>query len=183
MENKRTDRELIEAYRDGDEGAFRELVKRYEPRVAATVYGMLGHCQEAEDVGQDTFIRFHNSLDKFRHESSVGTYITRIAINLSLNAIKRRQRRSFLFLSDASDTDFIYEEAEPYDENKQIVRMAIQKLKPDFKAVIVLRLLDGYSTKETAEILDVPVGTVLSRLARAQAKLKKLLSPYAGEFV
>jgi RNA polymerase sigma-70 factor (ECF subfamily) len=87
-----TDRELIERARAGDERAFHDLVERYEPRVAATVVGMLGPGDEAEDVGQETFIRLYRSLDRFRGDSSLGTYLTRIAINLSLTALKRRKR-------------------------------------------------------------------------------------------
>ncbi len=178
-----TDAELIKAYQAGDEYAFRTLVKRYESRVAATVIGMLGKSPEAEDVGQETFIRFHDSLDKFRGESTVGTYITRIAINLSLNELKRRKRRKLLFLEESNDADYGYlnENTGEQMDQKKIVRQAIQKLSPGFRSVIVLRLIDGYSTNETAEILKLPAGTVLSRLARAQKKLKKILAPYAGE--
>jgi len=79
--------------------------------VAATVIGMLGHCPEAEDIGQETFIRFYKSLDKFRGDASVGTYLTRIAINLSLNEIKRRRRQRKFFFSKSDlkgySTDFI----------------------------------------------------------------------------
>ena len=68
-----------------------------------------------------------------------------------------------------------------FDEIQYLIQRAIQKLDPKFRSVIVLRLMDGYSTTETAEILKIPTGTVLSRLARAQKKLKELLSPYIGD--
>jgi len=178
-----TDEQLVGAARAGDTAAFKELVKKYEPRVAATVIGMLGDCPEADDVGQDTFIRFYQALGRFRGESSVGTYITRIAINLSLNELKRRKRRGAIFTR--SDPEMMQnvpdERAEiEYSREKVAVQQAIQKLKPEFRAVVVLRLIDGYSTEETADILRVPTGTVLSRLARAQQKLKKSLTAYAG---
>ncbi|MCK4596570.1 RNA polymerase subunit sigma, partial [bacterium] len=67
------------------------------------------------------------------------------------------------------------------NEDREMVQRAIQKLESKFRSVVVLRLIDGYSTRETADILNVPVGTVLSRLARAQDKLKELLSPYIGD--
>ena len=86
------DEELLERARGGDDRAFRVLVDRYQGVVAATVTGMLGLGDDAEDVGQETFIRFHRSLDRFRGESSVATSLTRIAINLSLTALKRRRR-------------------------------------------------------------------------------------------
>lgn len=179
-----TDEKLIQAFRTGSENAFTELVRRYESRVAATVIGMLGKCPEAEDVGQETFIRFYNGLKKFRGDSSVGTYLTRIAINLSLNELKRRKRKRMLFLQrppedkiDISNT----ETQNTYTGEKEIIQSALQKLEPKFRSVIVLRLMDGYSVKETAEILNIPTGTVLSRLSRAQMKLKNILSPYFGE--
>jgi len=176
-----TDERLIQASREGDETAFRQLVKQYQSRVASTVIGMLGNCPEAEDVGQETFIRFYNNLKNFRGDASVGTYLTRIAINLSLNELKRRNRKSLIFYRKLSDDDLDIADQNrgtEFDDKKEIVQHAIQQLEPKFRSVVVLRLMDGYSTAETAEILKLPIGTVLSRLARGQQKLKKILSPY-----
>ena len=86
-----------------------------------------------------------------------------------------------LFFQNSVDEHFDIADTEiskPYDGEEEIVQQAIQKLEPKFRSVIVLRLMDGYSTKETAAILSLPTGTVLSRLARAQKKLKELLTPY-----
>ena len=88
------DDELLLRARAGDDRAFRLLVERYEGRVASVVTAMLGAGDEAEDVGQETFIRFYRSLDRFRGEASLGTYLTRIAINLSRNALRRRRREA-----------------------------------------------------------------------------------------
>lgn len=181
-----SDEQLINSVRGGDTRAFKEFVKRYESRVASTVIGMLGNCPEADDVGQETFIRFYKALGSFRGDSSVATYLTRIAINLSLNELKRRKRKFTLF--SQSDTEQ-YKDIPDINsarftvEDKYYVHQALEKLKPAYKSVVVLRLLDGYSTEETARILKIPVGTVLSRLARAQQKLKDLLAPYIGEKV
>jgi RNA polymerase sigma-70 factor (ECF subfamily) len=180
----RTDEHLVAEARDGDNDAFKELVRRHESRVAATVIGMLGNCPEADDVGQETFIRFYRALGSFRGDSSVGTYLTRIAINLSLNELKRRKRLFSVFsrpkdeevpdLPDPKSSGLSY-------EDKKVINWALQKLKPEFRAVLVLRLIDGYSTEETAAIMKVPLGTVLSRLARAQKKMKEILTPYFGD--
>lgn len=146
--------------------------------------GMLGHCTEAEDIGQETFIRFYKSLNKFRGESSISTYLTRIAINLSLNEIKRRQRRRKYFSTTSEDRlDNIPEitTSKNKNETQEIVNLAIQKLEPKFRSVLVLRLILGYSSQETAKIMKLPVGTVLSRLTRTQMKLKDILTPsYEG---
>jgi len=181
----RADEELLRSSREGDIVAFGELVRRYESKVAATVIGMLGQCDEADDIGQETFIRFHNALKSFRGDSSIGTYITRIAMNLSLNEIRRRERRRSFFKS----IDSINEIEEPSDHNradnfdeKEIIRRAMDTLSPKFRAVVTLRLAEGYSTEETAEILHIPIGTVLSRLQRAQKKLQSVLHNYKEGF-
>ncbi len=182
-EGNYTDEQLVLAAREGDEGAFLELVRRFEPRVASTVIGMLGNSPEAEDVGQETFIRFYKAMGKFRGESGVGTYLTRIAINLSLNELKRRKRKRSLFSAPASgEIQNVPDRGPSQDrfETLEIVHRALLELDPGFRAVLVLRLLDGYSTRETADLLDIPVGTVLSRLARGQKKLRTILTPYFG---
>jgi len=149
------------------------------------VIGMLGHCTEAEDIGQETFIRFYKSLDKFRGESSISTYLIRIAINLSLNEIKRRQRRRKHIsdnLEDGMDNIPGKTVSKNRSETREIVNQAIQKLEPKFRSVLVLRLILGYTSQETAKLLKLPMGTVLSRLTRAQMKLKDILTPsYGGE--
>jgi RNA polymerase sigma-70 factor (ECF subfamily) len=167
----------------GNNNAFKEIIKKYEHQVAATVIGMLGYCAEAEDIGQETFIRFYQSLDRFRGDASIGTYLTRIAINLSLNELKRRKRRRKLFFSNSKDKiENIPDKdnAMNQKEDKKIIHLSLEKLEPKLRSVIVLRLIDGYSTKETANILNLPIGTVLSRLARAQIKLKEILTPLYG---
>ncbi len=182
-EGKLNEQELISQARKGNHQAFKEIVKKHEARVAATVIGMLGYCQEAEDIGQETFIRFYQSLDKFRGESSLGTYLTRIAINLSINEIRRRQRRrKFSFSKTDDKMENIPDTNNPNNqkEKKKIVQQGIQKLDPKFRTVLVLRLIDGYSTEETAQMLNLPVGTVLSRLSRAQMKLREILKPSFG---
>lgn len=143
---------------------------------------MLGQCPEADDVGQETFIRFYKSLPNFRGDSSAATYLTRIAINLSLNEIKRRKRRRLFFVKSTDDVkDMPAEMISDDDEMKGLVQRAIQKLEPKFRSVVVLRLMEGCSTRETAKILKLPEGTVLSRLARAQQKLGKILEPVLGD--
>ena len=125
-----TDDLLIKKTISGDEHAFKELVKKYEPLVAATVIGMLGNCPEADDVGQETFIRFYKSLQTFRGESSVGTFLTRIAINLSLNELKRRRRKASLFPKSFLEIQNVNDECENYESNdiEDAVKKAIQNL-------------------------------------------------------
>ena len=176
-----SEKELIVQARSGDHDAFKTIIQKYENLVAATVIGMIGPCAEAEDIGQETFIRFYRSLDRFRGEASVGTYLTRIAINLSLNELRKR-KRMFLMQKPEETISNMPDRNSSKDRNdaQEVVHKALKKLEPKFRAVTVLRLINGYSTKETAKILNLPVGTVLSRLARAQIKLKEILIPLIG---
>lgn len=174
------DDELVILTLSGDNQAFKEIISRYEYMVARTIKGMLGDIQQAEDVGQETFIRLYNSLGDFRGEARLGTYIQRIAINLSLNEIKRKKRFASIFYRNSGDDempefDRYSGNSEEATDTKELVQYALSKMNADFRAVVTLRLLQGYSTKETAEMLNLPLGTVLSRLSRAKEVLKDIL--------
>jgi len=180
LQSNVSDIDLLHRVKNGDQYAYTVIVERYRKQVAKTVFGMLGNTAEADDVGQDVFIRFYHSIDGFRGESSLGTYLTRIAINLSLNELKRRKRKAFFFFQkeDGSHMEIDVEDETRMDEehdNNELVEKALSELEPKFRTVVILRLIQGYSTRETAEMLDLPQGTVLSRLARAQDKLKEVI--------
>jgi len=174
---------LVERARAGDHDAFRRLVERYEDLVAATVTGMLGPGPEAEDVGQEVFIRFYEALDQYRGDGGLAPYLTRIAVNRSLNALDRRKRKNHRLRSrDASEalTEPAVDgqrDVEAFDRT-ELVQRTLQELSDKHRTVIVLRVINGYSTRQTATLLDVPIGTVLSRLHRAQKKLKSLLASH-----
>ena len=187
MSNSTSDADLIALARAGDDRAFAVLVDRYESAVAATVIGMLGRGDDADDVGQETFIRFHRALGSFRGESSLKTYLVHIAMNLSLNALKRRRRSLLRFVGREESGDEIASVPEPRigpagdvdaGELQSLVRAAVARLGEKHRAVVVLRLFNDYSTRETAELLGLPEGTVLSRLSRAMKELEEQLKPY-----
>jgi RNA polymerase sigma-70 factor, ECF subfamily len=173
------DLDLVKRSGEGDNGAFAKLVGRYQQTVAKTVIGMLGNGADADDVGQQVFIRFYKALNEFRGEAALSTYLTRIAINLSLNELKRKKRLSLLFVKPSESIPESHllqsEDEEDVVDTKEMVNKALQRLEPKFRSVVVLRMMQGYSTKETADMLGLPLGTVLSRLSRAQDKLKELL--------
>ena len=177
-----TDIELIERARAGDHNAFSQIVKRYKSKVAGTIIGMLGKSDDADDIGQEVFIRFYNSINNFRGESSLGTYLTRIAINLSLNEIKRKKlKRIFSFEKILDEGQDIMNEDmhNVISENKEIIQNAVQKLNVKYRTVLVLRLIDDYSTEETAKIL-IPIGTVLSRLSKGSNEIKGIFKTING---
>jgi RNA polymerase sigma-70 factor (ECF subfamily) len=171
--------ELVKASLEGDKMAFGEIVSRYQKMVARTVKGMLGDSVYSEDIGQEVFIKLYYSLSEFRGEAKLSTYIQKIAINLTLNEIKRRKRFFSMFSQKGNDEmheiEIPYYESEEKRDAKELVNKALQSLDPKFRIIVAMRMLQGYSTKETAEILELPLGTVLSRLSRAQEQLKGIL--------
>jgi RNA polymerase sigma-70 factor (ECF subfamily) len=173
------EKELVKASLDGDERAFGEIVNRYQRMVARTVKGMLGDSVFAEDIGQEVFINLFYSLPEFRGESKLSTYIQKIAVNLTLNEIKRRKRFFSMFSHKANNEMHEFEiadhDTEERKEASEVVNRALLEMDPKFRVVVTMRMLQGYSTKETAEILDLPMGTVLSRLSRAQEQLRNIL--------
>jgi len=184
MSDSPSDAELIARAREGDDRSFQTLVERYEGAVAATAIGMLGDGDDADDVGQETFIRFHRALASFRGESSLKTYLVHIAMNLSLNALRRRRRLLARFVSrDETGADAPAPAVGPEGEVdarelQAFVRAAVGRLNEKHRAVVVLRMFQECSTRETARILGVPEGTVLSRLSRAMKELEEHLAPY-----
>jgi RNA polymerase sigma-70 factor, ECF subfamily len=170
---------LVRASLEGDKKAFGEIVERYRKMVARTVKSMLGDSLFAEDIGQEVFIKLYHSLPDFRGDSKLSTYIQRIAVNLTLNEIKRRKRFFSMFSQKGNNEMYEFEvpdnETQDKRDAREIIDKALQSLDPKFRIIVSMRLLQGYSTKETAEILDLPLGTVLSRLSRAQEQLKDIL--------
>lgn len=176
---EKDENDLVADSLNGDKNAFGEIVKRYQKMVARTVKGMLGDPVLSEDVGQEVFIKLYNSLSEFRGEAKLSTYIQKMAVNFTLNEIKRRKRFFLLFSPEVKDVIGDVELADTGGEEKreagEIVGKALQMLDPKFRIIVVMRMLEGYSTKETAEILELPVGTVLSRLSRAQEQMRSIL--------
>ncbi len=171
--------ELVKSALDGNKDAFAQIVERYRRMVARTIKGMLGDSVYAEDIGQEVFIKLYHSLPDFRGDSKLSTYIQRIAVNLTLNEIKRRKRFFSMFSqtgnNELHEFDVPDQESHEKRDAKEIVEKALQALDPKFRIIVTMRMLQGYSTKETADILDLPLGTVLSRLSRAQEQLKEIL--------
>jgi RNA polymerase sigma-70 factor (ECF subfamily) len=177
--SQKDDNELVKCALGGDKQAFGEIVERYQKMVARTVKGMLGDSVYSEDIGQEVFIKLYNSLPEFRGEARLSTYIQKIAVNLTLNEIKRR-KRFFSMFSQKGNSEMHEFEVADHDHERQkdaseIVNKALMSLEPKFRIIVSMRMLQGYSTKETAEMLNLPLGTVLSRLSRAQEQLRNLL--------
>jgi len=174
-----TDADLVRRFRGGDETAFAALVTRHQARVYRIVYRMLRNADEAEDVAQITFVRAHRSFHRFREEYDFHPWLYRIAVNAALTRIEQRKRHR------AVDIDAVPEkhlqrpahEESPLDvtarrELLARVEAALESIPPEQKAVFLLRVAEGLSYEEIARTLDIPKGTVMSRLARARESLR-----------
>lgn len=179
MENQLDiDKALITRILSGETELFRQLINQHKNRVAAVCFNMLKEPNLAEEVGQETFVRLYKSLGKFQFGSSLSTYITRIAINLCLNKLDSIKRRSARFVVQENEHNNFSSNDDVLSNmaNKQLVELSLQRLKPEDRSVVVLRMLEGYSTKETAELLGMAEGTVMSKLNRAMKKMKETLT-------
>jgi RNA polymerase sigma-70 factor (ECF subfamily) len=182
-----------------DESAFNELVITYERRVYGLVFRMLGRRDEAEDLAQEVFVQVFKAIDQFRGESKLSTWIYRIAVNLCKNRTKYLSRRH---AGEQDDIDAIAERVpmsaaraatvgdvsrpDELVEGMQlegIVKRAIQKLEPEFREALILADVEDMPYEEIAQIMNVPVGTVKSRIHRARAQLKALVEKVLGEKV
>ncbi|MFH1679641.1 MAG: sigma-70 family RNA polymerase sigma factor [Candidatus Eisenbacteria bacterium] len=189
-----TDEELMFRYRDGDEGAFVEIVRRYKSKIVSTAYRVLGDLDKADDVAQETFIRVHRNADRYRSIAKFSTWIYTIALNVARNELRNTKRKRLVSL-DAfgadSDSEFSTyeipdESARPDSEaeNRELRRIfeaAIQRLPERYRSVFVLRDVDDLSYEEIAEILKLPKGTVKSRINRARQRFRELVEPILGE--
>ncbi len=175
MDKYADDVSLVKAAMSGDQNAFETIVNKYRIMVAKVIVGMLGNRADTDDIGQDTFLRFYRSMHQYKGDAALGTYLTRIAINLSLNELKRRTSHRWLSLETKHESFHADERSYHDSDNAELVEKALAQLEIKYRTVIVLRIIQGFSTKETAELLNLPLGTVLSRLARAQEKLKPIL--------
>lgn len=175
----------MDAARRGDLDAFDRLVERHQEKIFRFCLWSLGEREEAQDAAQDTFIRAFRHLKSFRGDSSFGTWLHRIAINVVRDALKRKQKAPRLFSTmvneeDGEEFDVPSEAPLPAqtaleDERRQVVRAALGTLSEPHRVVLVLFDLEGRSYEECCALLDVPMGTLKSRLNRARAALKEAL--------
>lgn len=181
-----------------DEDAFSELVQLYERRVFALVFRMLGHRQEAEEITQDVFVQVFRSVEQFRGDSKLSTWLFRVAVNLCKNRLKYHGRRG----GAQQDYDAIAEATassaargvsvgtvERPDELvagiqlENIVRLAITRVDPDFRGLVILRDVEDLSYEEIGQITGLPTGTVKSRIHRGRDQLRQKVEELLGERV
>lgn len=189
---------LIQRFHKGDESAFVEMMQRYHGRIFGLANNLLRNAADAEEITQDTFIRAHRGLVNFRGDSSLATWLYRIALNLSRNRywyFFRRRRQDSISLerpltdeSDATFADLIAADAQnPVQETvtqefTDLIAACMEKLDPRHREILTMRNILNQPYEEIARALGINVGTVKSRIARARENLRKLLAEAAPEF-
>ncbi len=188
------EQEIIERAKKGDPQAQSILVNQYSKRVYNLALRILRNREEAEDVLQETFLTVINKLDTFDGRSSFFTWVYRIATNASLMLLRKKKIRRANFRDNDLDPEQMHltnvvdwsQDPTARIENKEIkqrIDEALSTLKEKYKTVFVLRDIEGLSTRETAEILDISEENVKIRLLRARQALRNYLSQYYEERV
>jgi len=187
------DRRLVRAAQRGDQGAFRQLVERYQRRVYQLALGMMKDADEAMDISQETFVRVHRYLPTFKGDSSFFTWTYRIAMNLCLDAQRRRNRGERIDVSEGDEAEIEAamdppsaalagpQRAALNSELKDKIEDALAGLSENHRAILLLREVEGLSYEELAKVLGIRKGTVMSRLFHARLKMQKKLREYLGD--
>jgi RNA polymerase sigma-70 factor (ECF subfamily) len=170
--------ELIASAKQGDRQAFGELVRRHREGVINVVYRMCGDANLAEDAAQEAFIRAWRHLPGYRPRSPFRNWVYRIATNAALDVLRRERETVDIDELPLSSSEAGPEATAEGKERGERVRQAVLELPPASRAALVLREYEGLSYQEIANALDVPIGTVMSRLNYARKRLRKSLTPY-----
>ena len=185
------EKQLIQALKNSDESAFRELVKKHELNVYNTCIGMLGNEDNAKDISQDVFIEVFRSIHKFRGDSKISTWLYRLAVNKSLNHIRDNKKHRIVrsiqrfFTKEENERldlqDFSSQNAEQeieQDEHSKALHNALDKLPENQKTAFVLKNYDNLSYKQISEIMELSHSSVESLIHRAKVNLQKHLEEY-----
>ena len=183
-----TDEELIKEFQDHDTlEAYELLVKRFKDPLINFVYRFVGDKDVSTDIVQDTMVKFYLNKDSYKSFAKFSTWIYTIAGNLAKNELKRRKRRKIYSLQqnmDDEDGKSLQIEDKSFFEpdreadsviKNELIQKALNKVKPVYREVVILRDIEEFSYEEIAEITDLSIGTVKSRINRGRNQLQKLL--------
>ena len=180
------DNNFLELLKNGDKTAFEKLVSENQNYIYRLVFSMVHNEQDSQDIVQETFIKVYTSIDSFNAQSSISTWIYRIAYNLSIDFLKKYGKRNKMTktLDDYDDIEMLSIEStafipEQMFESKEIVEdihEALKQLPDEQRVPIELKDLNGLSYEEIQQIMNIPNGTLKSRLNRGRLTLRKILS-------
>ena len=188
--SNRPDADVVALAQRGREDAFRELVRRYERPVFSLIIRMVRDSATAEDLAQDTFIKVLNHIDKYRPEFKLSSWLFKIANNVAIDHLRRRQVDTVSMSGSAHAGTPAEVEATSFDvasgdesaldelQSKELgsaIEVAIARLRPEYRSCILLRHVEGRSYEEIAATLDLPLGTVKTYIHRARHELRECL--------
>jgi RNA polymerase sigma-70 factor (ECF subfamily) len=189
-----TDTELMMRVKTGDQSAFKSIVERYQRRVINVGYRFLGNREDAEDVAQETFLKVYLSAKSYKPRAKLFTYLYTIVTRLALNRLRKKKRLRWFSLDqlERNGEVGIGQEvpADPADqpdqsleraEREAIVRRALDALPAAQKTAVILSRYEGLSYKRIAEVMELSVSAVESKLHRAKQTLRKKLNAYSGD--
>lgn len=181
------DSRLLERTRQGDRDAFETLFRKYHSYVYNISIGMLGNGDDAADITQETFLRIHRGLPQFRGAASFSTWLYRVAVNLCISELRRRSRSRLQYLDDLAlpmETEEDHRpspaEAAQSAEERRMVRRILSTLPPDYRAIMVLRHFQQLAYEEIAEVLQLSLSQVKTRLFRARKMFKDRYQTFVG---
>lgn len=187
METVTTDEQMVERALSGDPEAFGEIVRRWERRIFALAFGMLGREEDARDATQETFFAAFRNLRGFRGEAKVSSWLHRIAVNQCITRQRRAKVRSETALEDEAEknaavfalpADVSPARTAEHREVSTAVRKAVCSLPADLRQVIVMKEFEELTFQEISDVLDVPLSTVKSRLYTALRQLQMRLQKF-----
>ena len=184
------DRHLIAEALTGRTASFGELVLRYQDRLYHVANRVMANPDDALDVVQDTFVNAYQSLASFKGDAEFFTWLYRIAFNTAISAKRKKRPAVSLDSTAGSDgeagidpedkaTDVSPHSAMERTEDERVLAAAIAKLSPEHRTVLLMKDIDGLKYEDIAAVMNVPIGTVRSRLHRARLELRNLLDPAA----
>ena len=182
LTGEESDDYLVRRFQHGDKGAFRPLVERHQERVRNLIHSIFQDPDIVDDLAQDVFIRLYEALDRFRFESSLSTFLYRIAVNRSRDELRHRRSSRFLPFHDvlhAENGDSVHasDPAAEGMESSELVDFGLRSLPEKLRIAIVLKDIEGLSYEEMAQTMNCRIGTVKSRLARGRQRLRQVLGP------
>ena len=169
--DRKEERAWLDRCATGDERAIRWILHRYRDRVVRLATHVLHNSREAEDVAQEAFVKAFRQIDQFRGESGFYAWLYRIVINLCLDRMRRKSASSEIPLEERTLT--MPTQARPDMEKRIMVEQILNSLTPPMRAALVLREVEGLEYAEIAEVLNIPVGTVRSRLNTAREQFRR----------
>jgi RNA polymerase sigma-70 factor, ECF subfamily len=179
-------REKIKKVKKGDQSAFEDIVSFFQSKIYQHCYRMLGNAHEAEDIAQEAFIRAYVNIHSFDEKRKFSTWLYRIATNLTIDRIRKRKPDYYLdaeikgteglnMYSQMADEGRLPGEEVESMELQRYIHQEISELPPKYRSIIMLRYLEEFSLQEISDILDIPLGTVKTRIHRGREALRKRL--------